>query len=346
MSSTKTPNAPGSTLRAATRRDVLRYGGGALTAAAILPSRSAFAARKKLIRFAHNAPVAHGWNVWAEKFKETIEADPEATMTVQIFPDAQMGNERDIAQAVKLGSLEMGAIGVGLMSWVPEVSVTDAPFLWESREQSYSAFDGELGDTLRKLSLDRGFKLVGFTDLGFRAMTNNVRTITSADDMKALKMRVPNSKSYIAMMQSLGATTVAVDLSELYLALRQGVADGQDTPVAVVVSNKLYEVQSHISKTEHVLTTAYVVANPEMFDGLTDAQKEAFLAASRAADEFLRKKTQEDEAAAFGFLGEHGMEVTLDVDGKSFRDATAPVLKDNPDLFPPELVAMARATAV
>ncbi len=68
------------------------------------------------------------------------------------------------------------------------------------------------------------------------------------------------------MMQAMGATTVAVDLSELYLALRQGVADGQDTPAVVVKSNKFYEVQKYISKTEHVLTTAYTVTNPKFYD--------------------------------------------------------------------------------
>ena len=86
-------------------------------------------------------------------------------------------------------------------------------------------------------------------------------------------MRVPNSKAYIAMMQATGASTVAVDLSELYLALRQGVADGQDTPPSVVKSNKYYEVQKFISKTDHILTTAYTVTNPKFFDGLSADEK-------------------------------------------------------------------------
>src|SRR4030095_17110530 len=97
---------------------------------------------------------------------------------------------------------------------------------------------------------------------GFRSMTNNKRPINSASDMQSLKMRVPNSKAYIAMMQATGASTVAVDLSELYLALRQGVADGQDTPTSVVKSNKYYEVQKYISKTDHVLTPAHTGTHP------------------------------------------------------------------------------------
>ena len=119
---------------------------------------------------------------------------------------------------------------------------------------------GGFGDELRKKSLEKGFVLCGWTDLGFRCMTNNKHPINSAKDLASLKMRVPNSKAYIAMMQATGASTVAVDLSELYLALRQGVADGQDTPPSVVKSNKYYEVQKFVSKTDHILTVAYTVA--------------------------------------------------------------------------------------
>jgi TRAP-type transport system periplasmic protein len=324
------------------RREALRLGAIA-TAVTILPSGIARAQAPRRLRFAHPAPTAHGWHVWAEHFKTAFEGMTDKRFNVQLFPDAQMGNERDTAQAVRLGSIEMGAIGVGLMNWVPQMSVTDAPFLWKSRAHAYAAIDGAFGDTLRKASLDKGFQLVGWTDLGFRCITNNVRVIKAADDMKGLKMRVPNAKAYIALMQALGSSTVAVDLSELYLALRQGVADGQDTPPSVVRSNKLFEVQKFVSKTDHVLTTAYVVANPNFYDGLSAADKEAFSKSARTADDHLRKHTQADEAEAYDFLARNGMNVTTEVDGESFRRASSSVLAGNPDLFPPDLVKIAQS---
>ena len=327
-----------------TRRDFL-IAGWAAAALAATPSVIAQAGVKRL-RFAHPAPTAHGWHIWAEFFKKSIEDKSGGKLAVQIFPNAQMGNERDTAQAVRIGSIEMGAIGVGLMNWVPEMSVTDAPFLWKSRAQAWRAIDGPFGDDLRKRSLDKGFKLVGWCDLGFRSMTNNKRPINSAADMMGLKMRVPNSKAYIAMMQATGASTVAVDLSELYLALSQGVADGQDTPTPVVKSNKYYEVQKHISKTDHVLTIAYVVVNPQTFNGLTPDEQKAFLAAAKEADAHLRAYTEKDETEAFAFLKEKGMQVNLTPDAESFRVATSSVIEKNPDLFLPELVKMARATPV
>src|SRR4029078_12831029 len=239
---------------------------------------------------------------------------------------AQMGNERDTAQAVRVGSIEMGAIGVGLMNWVPEMSITDAPFLWKSRQQCWNAINGAFGDDLRKRSLDKGFVLTGWTDLGFRSLTNNKHPINSAKDMQNLKMRVPNSKAYIAMMQATGATTVAVDLSELYLALRQGVAGVQDTPVSVVKYKKYYEVQKYISKTDHILTTAYTVTNPKFYDGLSADERTAFNAACSDANTFLRNYTVKDESEAFDFLKGQGMQVTLTPDVESFRVACSSVI--------------------
>jgi tripartite ATP-independent transporter DctP family solute receptor len=327
------------------RRRVLRVlGGGAVAAATPWYAPSAQAQSAKRIRFAHPAPTAHGWHIWAEQFKKLVEQDSGGKLTVQIFPNAQMGNERDTAQAVRVGSIEMGAIGVGLMNWVPEMSITDAPFLWKSRQQCWNAINGAFGDDLRKRCLDKGFVLTGWTDLGFRSITNNKLPITSVQDMHNLKMRVPNSKAYIQMVQAMGASTVAVDLSELYLALRQGVADGQDTPPSVVKSNKYYEVQKYISKTEHVLTTAYTVTHPKFYDGLTADEKVAFNKACAGANQFLRDYTVKDESEAYGFLKTNGMQVNLSPDVESFRTACAPVIDKNPDLFVPDLVKMARAT--
>ncbi|MCC6469409.1 MAG: TRAP transporter substrate-binding protein [Alphaproteobacteria bacterium] len=335
---------------AGTRRGFLRLGAGVAALAAPLASPAvarglqiAQGAPKKL-RLAHPAPTAHGWHIWAEQFKKSIEDKTGGKIEVQLFPNAQMGNERDTAQAVRIGSIEMGAIGVGLMNWVPEMSITDAPFLWQSRAQAHRAIEGAFGDELRKRSLEKGFKLIGWTDLGFRCMTNNKKPINSAKDMVGLKMRVPNAKAYIALMQTLGASTVAIDLSELYLALSQGVADGQDTPAAVAKSNKYYEVQKYVSKTDHVLTIAYSVVNPKAFDSLSPDEQKAFLAAAREADVYLRNYTEKDEREVYTFLKDKGMEVNLKVDVASFQQACQPVIEKMPDLFPPDLVKIARAT--
>lgn len=324
---------------ALTRRSLL-----AGTGAAFVPALPAIAqGRAKRIRYAHSTPTTHGWHLWGEQFKKAVEEKSGGKIQVTISPNAQMGNEQDIAKAVRIGSIEMASVGVALMNWVPDVSVTDAPFLWRSRKQAYAALDGALGNELKKRSLAQGFHIVGWNDLGFRSMTNNKHPINAVKDMSDLKMRVPDSRSYNAMMQATGASVVAVDLSELYLALSQGVADGQDTPPSVVKSNKFYEVQKFISKTDHVLTNAYSIINAATFDGYSKDEQEAVLAAGTAATDWLRQHTQTDEAAAYDFLKGKGMQVNLTVDTNSFREACSGVITKFPDLFPPDLVKLARS---
>jgi tripartite ATP-independent transporter DctP family solute receptor len=327
---------------APTRRSLLRVA-GASAALATPVLRRAVAADVKRIRYAHSAPVAHGWHIWGVQFKQSIEQRTGGKVQVVIYPNAQMGTERDIAQAVRVGSLEMGAVGVALMNWVPDMSITDAPFLFPTRPQAYKALDGALGDELKRRSLAQGFRLTGWTDLGYRVMTNNKHQISKVADMRDLKMRVPDSKSYVAMMQATGASIVTVDLSELYLALRQGVADGQETPPSVIKSNKYYEVQKYLARTNHILTTAYTVANPAAFEALSADEQAAFVAAANDATAYLRDYTQKDEAASFDFLKDKGMELNLDVDVESFRAVCMPVWAKFPDLFKPDLIKLAQA---
>jgi tripartite ATP-independent transporter DctP family solute receptor len=333
-----------------TRRDLLRRGSaGALALGLSGPAALAQTAEpggrraSKKIRYAHSAPTSHGWHLWGEQFKQSIETKSGSKIQVSLFPNAQMGPERDIAQAVRLGSLEMGSVGVALMNWVPELSVTDAPYLFETRSQAYNALDGALGSELKKRAQTQAFRIVSWNDLGFRAMTNNKHPITEVADMRDLKMRVPDSKSYFAMMLATGASVATVDLSELYLALAQGVADGQETPVTVVKSNKYYDVQKYISKTDHILTNAYTIINPAFFDALSKGEQEMVLAASDEATRWLRNFTQKDELSAYDFLKEKGMEVNLKPDLESFRQACSGVIAKLPELFRPDLVQLARS---
>jgi len=321
-----------------TRRALLLS--GAVTLAAPAVARSAETVR---IRYAHSAPMAHGWQLWGEQFKTGVEKRSDGRIRVTIYPNAQMGTEKDTAQQVRLGSLEMGAVGVALMNWVPDMSITDAPFLFRDRQQAYHALDGALGAELMRRALAGGFRIAGWTDLGMRCMTNSKHPINQASDLGDLKMRVPPSNSYIAMMQAMGATTVTTDLSELYLALSQHVADGQDTPAPVVVSNKYYEVQKYVSKTDHVLTNAYAIINPAFFDGLDKANQAAVLAAGQDATVWLRGATQKDEVSAYSVMKDHGMVVNLTPEIASFQAATAQVIAKFPDLFKPDLVQLARA---
>lgn len=323
-----------------TRRRVL---GGAALAAGALAGRRAAAQGVTRLRYAHGAPVTHVWHLWGLQFQHEVEKNTNGKIKVVIYPNAQMGNDPATAAAVRLGSLEMGAVGTALMNWVPQASVTDAPFLFKNRKQCYAALDGAMGDELKRLAALKGFRLLSWHDLGSRCITNSKHPIVAAKDMQSLKMRVPDSKSYIALMQALGASVVATDLSELYLALSQKLADGQDTPPSVVKSLNLNEVQKYVSKTDHVLTSSSAIMNPAVFARLTPQEQDIVSAAVKVATDYVRNYTQNDEAAVYTYLAGKGMQVTYDVDINSFRTACAEVIPKFPDLFPPDLVKLAQS---
>ena len=175
---------------APSRRGLIRLGAGAAAGLIAAPALAQRRSRVKRIRYAHSTPTTHGWHIWGERFKSVVEEKSGGAIEVVIFPNAQMGTEKDIAQAVKIGSLEMASVGVALMNWVPDVSVTDAPFLFKNRAQCYAALDGELGTELKKRALEKGFRLVGWNDLGSRSMTNNKHPINSAKDLGSLRAMI------------------------------------------------------------------------------------------------------------------------------------------------------------
>ena len=291
------------------------------------------------MRFAHPAPAAHGWHIWAEHFKKSVEDKTGGKIQVQIFPNAQMGNERDTAQAVRIGSLEMGAIGVGLMNWVPEMSVTDAPFLWKSRAQAGNAIDGAFGDDLRKRSLDKGFVLLGWTDLGFRSMTNNKHPINSAKDMQGLKMRVPNSKAYIAMMQATGRLDRrrrperAVPRAEPRRRRRPGHAalGGQ-------VEQVLRGAEVHLARPTISSPWPTRSSTRNSSTAFTPTRRRRSWPRAATPTIFLAPIHAQGRGRSLRVPQGPGHAGEPDVDVESFRVACAPVIEKYPDLFLPELV--------
>jgi len=140
--------------------------------------------------------------------------------------------------------------------WVPEIGVLDAPFIYRDNDHFYAVQDGAVGAELKSKLEAKGMKHLGWSDIGARNMTNNRRPLVKPADLVGLKMRVPDSKVYVTMMKALGATVVPVNFAELYMALQQGVADGQENPPTTIRSMNYWEVQKYLSLTEHIYSGA------------------------------------------------------------------------------------------
>ena len=227
------------------------------------------------IKFGHSGTKVHQYHIGATKLAELVDKYSGGKMKVEVFPDAQLGGERDLAEGTRLGTVDMAVSAAGsiLPLWVPEFQVVEMPFIFRDRPHTYRVLDGPVGAELNGLADKKGIKVLGYWEVGFRNMTNNKRPIVTPKDMQGLKIRVQQSKVYIEMMKSLGAIGTPIAFTELYSALQQGVVDGQENPIPTIRSMNYFEVQKYLSLTFHTYTPGAIMINPKLWNSLTAEQK-------------------------------------------------------------------------
>jgi len=301
---------------------------------------SASEAASVTIKFGHSGTKVHQYHIGATKLAEAVDKNSGGSMKIEVFPDAQLGGERDLAEGTRLGTVDMAALAAGsvIPLWVPEFQVIEMPFLFSDRAHAYAALDGPPGIELNGLAEKKGLKVLGYWEVGFRNMTNNKRPIMAPKDMQGLKIRVQQSKVYIEMMKALGAIGTPIAFTELYSALQQGVVDGQENPIATIRSMNYFEVQKYLSLTFHTYTPAAVLINPKLWNGLTADQKTILQKSMEEARQFQRKTVMDKEADDLAFLKSKGMVVTEKPDAEAFLKATAVVYESMASIVPPALV--------
>ena len=258
-------------------------------------------------------------NVAAEKFKELVEQRSGGDVTVKIYHSASLGSETEILQQIQMGSVQMGIITLGpIDAFVPEVDVVAFPFLFKSYEQVDQILDGPLGDEILKRLEKAGFKGLAFSENGFRHLTNRVRPVHTVDDVKGLKIRVMESTLHKELWRALGANPTPMAWP-IYTELEQGTIDGQENPLWVAWTYKLYEVQKYLSLTGHVYSAHAVLANLDWFNGLDAGTRKLLADAARGAARYERDWNRSNEAGFLAKLKKAGMIVDEHPDIDSFR---------------------------
>ncbi len=306
--------------------------------AAILWTGAVFANTVEF-KFAHSGSLEHQYQIGAEHFKKVVEEKSGGELKVNIFPQAQLGGERDLAEGVRMGTIEMSSVAASnLAGFVPELQVFGVPFLFQTREQVYSVLDGAVGKDLADIMLAKGFKNLSIWEVGFRNITNNVRPVKTPEDMKGLKIRVQESKIWIEFMKRLGAIATPIPFGELYTALQQKVVDGQENPVATIYSMKFYEVQKYLSLTGHTYEPAIVIANPKWFNGLDPKHQAILVEAAAEAAAYQRATLAEMDKERFEIIKKAGVQVEENPDKEAFAKATEDLYKVLADVVPEALV--------
>jgi tripartite ATP-independent transporter DctP family solute receptor len=292
------------------RRSFLKTSAGvaALTIAAPYVTRGA---APLTLRWAHFAQEDHPANVAAKQFASRVEARTGGEIKIAIFPNNVLGGPPEQAQQIKLGTIDMGLPTQGQLDKYDQAfAAVMLPFVFDGPEHVYRVLDGPAMDWLAPLAEKQGFILLRNWDYGFRNVTNNVRPINGPDDIKGLKLRTPPELQIQASMEACGAVVQAIAFPELYLALSQGVVDGEENPIPVIYYNKFYEVQKHLAITRHIYNNMIHTVGVTTWKKLTPDQQAIFRDESRAAGDLMRKLMGDDEADQIKKLAAAGMQVT------------------------------------
>jgi TRAP-type transport system periplasmic protein len=266
------------------------------------------------------------YGVGSTAFCDEVEKRTSGRYKCQQFPNSALGGEREMIEAVQLGTLDVVNTSTGPVgNFVPDVNIVDIPFLFRDYDHARKTMDGPIGQELLAKFPAKGLIAIAWTENGFRHMTNSKRPINKPDDVKGLKIRTMQNKVHIQAFQSIGIQPTPMAFPELFTALQQGTVDGEENPIPVILSAKFAQVQKYLSLTGHVYSPALLIVSPALWNKLSDADKAAFREAGKAGSAAQRKKVNDDERDGIAQLRAGGMEVVTNVDNQAFRNAMTPV---------------------
>jgi tripartite ATP-independent transporter DctP family solute receptor len=268
-----------------------RRWGMAILVLALLGWLGGAAQAQMKMKFAHFADEGHPGHLASKMFSEAVERRTSGQIKIEIFPNNVLGAPPEQAEQVKLGVTDMGLPTQGQYDkWIKAFGVVMLPFAYDDWDHVHRAVDGPAFDWFKQMGEKEGFILLSNWEYGFRNLTNSKRAINTPDDVKGLKVRVPPEMQMTAAFQAMGAVTATIAFPEVYMALAQGVADGQENPISVIYFMKFYEVQKHLALTRHIYNNMIHTVSAKTWAKLTPEQKAIFQEESKKAGAWMRQQ--------------------------------------------------------
>jgi tripartite ATP-independent transporter DctP family solute receptor len=263
-------------------------------------SAPATAADKIVLKAGHAASPSNTGHKAFEFLGKELAEKTNGRVTIEIFPNSQLGSERELVESIQLGNVDMTFVSSAVLgAFNKQFFALDIPFLFKDRASVYRVLDGKIGQDLLS-SLDKvGIKGLGYWENGFRQLTNSKKVIRSPKDLEGMKMRTMENEVHIAAWKEEGANPAPLAFGELFTALQQGTFDAQEGPINLFYDMKFFEVQKFITKTNHVYSPWPVLINPDVFNRLSPEDQKILVAAVEKTTQYQRKLAQEaDEKAA------------------------------------------------
>ncbi|MDO6822888.1 TRAP transporter substrate-binding protein [Marinobacter sp. 1_MG-2023] len=278
------------------------------------------------LRLAHVVNEQDGFHIAAVKFQDLVAERTEGAVSIELYPNASLGDERTLLEGMQIGTVDMGVITNGpVANFVEEMAVFELPFLFPSPQAAYEVLDGPIGQELLDKLSEVNLKGLAYAERGFRNLTNSERPVNTPEDLDGLRIRVMENPVYVDTFRALGANAIPMAWTEALTAMQQGTIDGQENPVNVVHSFKLNETQNYMTLSRHTYAPAIFVMGMPAWNKLPKAAQDVLSQAAQEAAEHERQVNAEMASKQLEELRAAGMQINDEPDIKAFQSAVKPV---------------------
>lgn len=298
----------------------------------------------RVIKLAHGLNVDHSVHKAMVKMGKDLEEISGGKMKVEIYPNQQLGTERQCLELLQIGSLDMTKVSSGVLeSFAPKMSVFGVPFLFRDREQLFRVLDGDIGKSILQDGEKYMLKGLAYYDAGSRSFYTKETPVNKPEDIAGLKIRVMESNTAMNMVIALGGSPTPISWGELYTALQQGVVDGAENNPPSFYLSKHYEVCKYYSLDEHTALPDVLIAGTQFWNRLSDQEKEWLQEAVDRSVPYQRKLWAQSEEEALNEIKKAGVKI-IKPDKSLFAKDTESIIesyRDDPDMY--ELIRKIKA---
>ena len=266
-----------------------------------------------------------------EKFKELVEEYSDGDITVDLFQDNQLGDDKTAAEGVQNGDIDIAVSSSSSLSTLyKDYYIYDTPYLFLNSQEVYDVgFDGKAAQEMLKGVSKVGLKHMAMWENGFRNYTNNDHAIETPADCKGQKIRTMENPIHLKAWKSIGANPTPMAFSELFTAMQQGTVDGEENPIGIIYSNRFYEVQKYITISDHVFTAYVPVMTVDFWDSLSEEKQTIINDAFKEAYNYQMELVEKEEPEELEEMEAAGCVVNrlTDEEKQEFIEAAQPTLQ-------------------
>jgi tripartite ATP-independent transporter DctP family solute receptor len=297
-----------------------------IAAAASLAGHGALAQQVEL-KLGHVGEPGSLFQSSADEYAKRVNAKLAGKVKVVVYGSSQLGGDKEMVQKLKLGTIDMALPSTVMTSEVDQFGLFELPYIVKDRAHMARIEKDVFWPSLAPEAEKKGLKVLAVWENGYRHITNNKKPIRVPDDLKGIKLRVPEGKWRVKMFQEYGANPSPMKFSELFTALQTGVMDGQENPFTQIYSAKLHEVQKYLSLSGHVYTPAYLLVGARRYGTLPADVRKVLEDTARETQAFVYATAAKEETELLAKLKQSGIQVN-EVDKEAFIAASKGIYEE------------------